>query len=263
MIKFCSLFSGSSGNAIFVGTEDTRLLIDAGLSGKRIIQALHAIGEDPSRLDAILVTHEHSDHIKGAGIVSRRFRIPIYASGGTWEAMEESLGPLGRGNCKCFCTGEGFEVGDISIKAFPIPHDAAEPVGFNFFIRNRKLTIATDIGHMNMKLLENFDQSDLIMLESNHDLEMLKAGPYPWVLKQRIMSDTGHLSNENAGKVAAYMAGRGTTRFLLGHLSRENNFPQLAYQTVLNALQEKGIQPGRDVYLDVMLRDKPGEVVNL
>jgi phosphoribosyl 1,2-cyclic phosphodiesterase len=263
MIKFCSLFSGSSGNAIFLGTEKTKLLIDAGLSGKMIMQALNSIGEDPSELNAILVSHEHSDHIKGAGIMSRRFGIPIYANDGTWEAMESAIGQVEAGNLRRFDTGDGFEIGDISVRAFPIPHDAREPVGFNFFARSRKITVATDIGHMNRELLECFDKSDLILLESNHDTEMLKVGPYPWVLKQRIMGRTGHLSNDTAGKVVAYMAERGTENFLLGHLSKENNFPELAYQTACAALQDKGIEPGRDIRLDVVLRDRTGKVVNL
>jgi len=263
MIKFCSLFSGSSGNAIFLGTEKTKLLIDAGLSGKTIIEALHSIGEDPSELNAILVTHEHSDHIKGVGIVSRRFGIPVYANDGTWEAMESVIGRVGPGSCRRFDTGVIFDIGDIGVRAFPIPHDAREPVGFNFFARSRKITVATDIGHINKELLESFDKSDLILLESNHDTEMLKVGPYPWFLKQRIMGKTGHLSNEIAGKVVAYMAERGTENFLLGHLSKENNFPELAYQTACAALQGKGIEPGRDIMLDVVLRDKTGKVVNL
>jgi phosphoribosyl 1,2-cyclic phosphodiesterase len=263
MIKFCSLFSGSSGNSIFVGTEKTKLLIDAGLSAKRIIEALLSIGEKPSDLSAILISHEHSDHIKGAGIISRKFGLPIYANEGTWSNMGGEIGPVCIDNRLCFETGAEFVINDICVRTFPIPHDAGEPVGFNFLMGGKKITVATDIGHINDKLLDCFDGSHILLLESNHDVEMLRAGSYPWWLKRRIMSDTGHLSNEMAGKTIAYLAGRGTKNFLLGHLSRENNFPELAYQTVCNALYEKRIQAGADVLVDVALRDRAGRVIEL
>jgi len=263
MIKFCSLFSGSSGNSIFLGTDNAKLLIDAGLSAKRVIEALVSIGENPRELSAILVTHEHSDHIKGAGVISRKFNVPIYANESTWEIMECQIGPISLNNKNFFNTGSEFEINDVCIRAFPIPHDASEPVGFSFYAENRKITLATDIGHVNRQLLNYFEMSDLLLLESNHDVEMLRVGPYPWWLKKRIMGDTGHLSNEMAGKTIAYMAEKGTKRFLLGHLSKENNFPELAYQTVYNALYEKKIEVGVDVMLDVVLRDKIGRVIEV
>jgi len=263
MIKFCSLFSGSSGNCIFIGTNKTKILIDVGLSGKKIIEALHSIGEKPSELSAVLVSHEHSDHVRGVGIMCRKFNIPVFANELTWEAMEKEIGPVKTTNKMYFNTGTEFEIGDIWAKAFPIPHDAAEPVGFNFFAEDKKITLATDIGHINKGLLEYFDMSDLILLESNHDVEMLRVGPYPWPLKKRIMGDMGHLSNEMAGKVVAYMAEKGTKKFLLGHLSRENNFPELAYQTVYNALYEKKIVAGTDIMLSVALRDRVGKVIEI
>lgn len=263
MIKFCSLYSGSSGNSIFFRANDTRILIDAGLSAKRIMEALVSIGENPSELSAILVSHEHSDHIRGAGIMSRKFNVPIYANENTWEAMGQFLGPINLKNKMFFNTGREFEIEGVWVKPFSIPHDAFEPVGFNFFADNQKVTVATDIGHINRELLQCFEMSDLLLLESNHDIEMLKVGPYPWHLKKRIAGDRGHLSNEMAGKVVAYMAEKGTRRFLLGHLSKENNFPELAYQTVYNALCEKNIQVGADVSLEVVLRDRIGRVVEL
>lgn len=263
MIKFCSLFSGSSGNAVFLKAGNTRLLMDAGVSAKRIIEALLSIGENPCDLSAILISHEHSDHIKGAGILSRKFDIPIYANEGTWCLMEREIGPVSLKNKRCFCTGREFLINDLCIKTFPIPHDASEPVGFNFFAENRKITVATDIGHVSKALLESIDKSDLLMLEANHDVEMLMTGSYPWWLKKRILSDEGHLSNEMAGKVIAYMAERGTRSFLLGHLSKENNFPELAYQTVYNELYERKITAGSDVMLDVALRDRVGNIIEL
>lgn len=263
MIKFCSLYSGSSGNSIFVGVGSTKLLIDAGMSAKRIIEALASIGENPCELGAILITHEHIDHVRGAGILSRKLNIPVFANRNTWNAMSSMLGTVSSENIAHFITGERFGIGEITIDTFPIPHDAIEPVGYNFFAEGKKVTVATDIGHINLDLLSRLEASDLLLLESNHDVEMLRIGPYPWHLKKRIAGDHGHLSNETAGKVIAYMAEKGTKRFLLGHLSRENNFPELAYQTVCNALSEKQMCVGTDVLLDVVLRDRIGEVIEL
>ncbi len=264
MVKFCSLFSGSSGNCLFLSAGSTKLLIEAGLSARKIAEALNSIGEDISDINAILVSHEHSDHIKGVGVLSRKFGIPVYANKSTWKAMEGLIGPLEEKNMVCFETGEAFSVGgDILVNTFPVPHDALEPVGFSFCAGGRKISIATDMGHVSAEVLDQLSASDLILVESNHDVEMLMVGPYPWHLKRRIMSDTGHLSNEMAGRLAAYLAERGTSRILLGHLSKYNNFPQLAYQTVQNALFEKNIYVGTDVMLDVALRDRTGSVIEL
>lgn len=263
MIKFCSLYSGSSGNCLFVSDGKTKILIDAGLSGIRIIEALNSIGENPSELSAILVTHEHSDHTKGVGIVSRKFCVPIYANLGTFEGMKRELKKIPDSNLKAFNTGVEFMIGEIGVRPFQIPHDANDPVGYSFFIDGKKITIATDIGHMNKTLLCELENSDAILLESNHDIQMLKVGPYPYPLKQRILGQNGHLSNEMAGKVVAYLAEKGTRCFMLGHLSKENNFPELAYQTSLNALTEKGIAIGSDVSLEVVLRDRVGSILEL
>lgn len=263
MIKFCSLFSGSSGNAIFFRNDKTKILIDAGLSGKRVTQALNSIDESPSELNAILITHEHIDHIKGAGVLSRRYNIPIYANEGTWKSMKRLIGPVASENIGIFNTGLDFEIGDVCIKSFPIPHDAAEPVGFNLFAGNKKVTVATDIGHINDALMNCLELSELILLESNHDTEMLRIGSYPWSLKKRISGGMGHLSNDIAGKVVCHLAEKGTRRFMLGHLSRENNFPELAYQTVYNALYESKMEVGRDIMLEVAARDHAGKVVEL
>jgi len=263
MIRFCSLYSGSSGNSMFIASGETKLLADAGLSAKKIISALNSIGEDPSELSAILVSHEHSDHIKGAGVLSRKFNLPIYASEGTWREMERLIGDVDDRNRRVIMPCVPFTIGGIQVTAFPIPHDAADPVGFCFEAEGKKVTIATDIGSINTDLLNYFEDSDLLLLESNHDVEMLKAGPYSWELKQRIASSRGHLSNEAAGEVVAYMAQKGTKCFLLGHLSRENNFPELAYQTVCNALTAKCLEVGTDVTVEIAFRDKVGKVIEL
>jgi len=261
MIKVCSLFSGSSGNCIYVSYNDTAILIDAGVSGKRIEAALESIGESVDNIEAIFITHEHSDHISGAGILSRRHNIPIYANSQTWSAMRSELGKIKAESIRYIELGELTTLGDITIKSFPIPHDAVCPVGYNILINGKKLTIATDIGHMNNELLSNLEKSEMVLLESNHDVEMLKTGRYPWPLKQRILGDKGHLCNDMAGKVVAHLAKCGTKKFLLGHLSKENNFPELAYRTVCNALRDIKINPEKDIYLEVALRDRASNIL--
>jgi len=261
MIKVCSLFSGSSGNCIFVSNDDTAILIDAGVSGRRIEAALAGIGESFENIEGIFITHEHSDHISGAGILSRRHNIPIYANPNTWKAMRPTLGKIKTDFVRYIDVGGYISLGNITVKPFPIPHDAVCPVGYNIFIEDKKLTIATDIGHMDNELLTNMEKSEMILLESNHDVEMLRTGRYPWPLKQRILGDKGHLCNDMAGKVVAHLAKSGTKRFLLGHLSQENNFPELAYQTVCNALMDIKINPKEDIYLEVALRDRASNIM--
>ena len=263
MIKLVSLFSGSSGNAIYVSGNKTKILVDAGLSGKRIEQALLSIGEDIRNIQAILISHEHMDHILGAGILSRRFGIPIYANQRTWDAMMSSLKKINPECIRVFNTGDNFRIGDLEVHTFMTPHDAAEPVGFSFFCNDRKLTIATGMGHMNNNLLACLEGSDIVLIESNHDIEMLKMGRYPWPLKKRILGDKGHLCNDMAAQTVAYLARAGTKKFLLGHLSKENNFPELAFETVKNALLEKSIIAGRDVYLGVAHRDRVSEMISV
>lgn len=263
MIKLASLFSGSSGNAIYVSNKNTHILVDAGLSGKKIEETILSVGARMQDIQGILVSHEHMDHILGAGILSRRFNIPIYANQKTWDAMRTSLKKIPEHCIQTFVTGQSFLIGDIEIHTFPTPHDAAESVGFNFCYGQKKVTIATDIGHVSAELLSNLEGSDLILIESNHDVEMLKVGRYPWPLKQRILGDSGHLCNELAAKVVTHLAINGTQKFILGHLSKENNFPELAFETVKNALVEKSIIAGRDVYLDVARRDRASEAVSV
>ncbi len=261
MLKFCSLFSGSSGNSLFVTDGDTRVLVDAGMSGKKIIEAVKGIGEEPEKISAVCVTHEHNDHIKGAGILSRMFDIPIFANEKTWLASEDKLGKIEPKNRRIFVTSEKFSINEMCVNTFDIPHDASEPVGFNFFSRDKKLTIATDLGHVNKYIYENITGSDFVLLESNHDVEMVRIGHYPWYLKQRILSDKGHLSNELAGKLILRLVKDGMFKFSLGHLSKDNNFPELAFQTVSNVLERNGVKVGKDVCLDVVTRDRAGQFI--
>lgn len=254
MIKFCSLVSGSSGNAVFASDGKTNLLIDCGLTGKRTVQALCEIGADAAQIDAILITHEHSDHISGAGVLSRKYSIPIYANGETWAAMEGRLGRIDAVNKKVFEPLRAFEIGSIGINAFPTPHDAAAPVGYNLFAQGRKLSVATDMGHVSEDVLAHICGSDVVILESNHDVKMLKNGKYPYYLKKRILSDVGHLSNEDAGIIAVRLAKSGAAAILLGHLSAENNLPALAYRVVVGALAGAGVKVGADIRLGVAQR---------
>lgn len=263
MIKCCSLYSGSSGNAIFVGNSDTKILIDAGVSGKKIEQGLNSIGVSLAEIDAIMVSHEHSDHICSVGYLSKKYDIPVYASELTWNGMEEQAAKIAPDNRMIFRPDSWFEIGNLDILPFRIPHDANEPCGFSVFGDNKKVTVATDIGHMTSYLIKNMESSDLLLIESNHDIEMLKCGRYPWYLKKRILGDNGHLCNEVAAKTIAHLVKSGMNRFLLGHLSVENNFPELAFQTVANALGEIGIRTGEDIFLEVAPRNTCSKVLEL
>ncbi|MFY9177485.1 MAG: MBL fold metallo-hydrolase [Caldicoprobacterales bacterium] len=255
-LKFCSLFSGSSGNASYIGTDKTHILIDAGLACRTIEKAMKEIGLTPSTLDGILITHEHDDHIRGAGVVSRKYNVPIYANQETWQAMEDKIGDISNSNIRIFDNNMDFYIKDINIQPFDIPHDAASPVGFCFFNKGKKISIATDLGHTNSRIINTVMDSDLVVLEANHDIEMLKAGSYPMRLKKRIMGRKGHLSNEDAGLALVKMIKGKLTHVLLAHLSKQNNLPQLAYDTVVGVLEENGIKNGKDIVVDMTYRDR-------
>jgi len=262
-LRVCSLFSGSSGNATYIGTERTHILIDAGLAGKSITDSLKGIGIDVNELKGILITHEHSDHIKGAGILSRKFDIPIYANEMTWQAMEDKLGEIAPYNRRVFYNNMDFYIDDINIQPYEIPHDAADPVGFCFYCGSKKVSIATDLGHTSSRIIKTVMDSDLIILEANHDLDMLKAGPYPQRLKNRIMGKKGHLSNVETGHALLELLKGRVTHVLLAHLSKENNYPQLAWQTVVNILEENSVKVGQDIVLDMTYRDKAGNFYHI
>ncbi|MCT4594306.1 MAG: MBL fold metallo-hydrolase [Anaeromicrobium sp.] len=259
---FCSLASGSSGNCQYIASEDTHILVDAGLSGKKIKECMDSIGKEIEKIQAILVTHEHSDHTKGIGILSRRYNIPIYANEKTWNEIMGKIGKVDEENIKVFNTGEEFLINDVKVKPYEVSHDAADPVAYSFFRNDTKITIATDLGHVCDNIKNEIRDSDLLLLESNHDVEMLKMGSYPWFLKKRVMGDQGHISNEVAGEtIAEILESNGYIgHVLLGHLSRENNFPELAYQTVKNILEDKKIKIGKDITIDLTYRDRISKV---
>ncbi len=263
-IHFCSLASGSSGNSQFVASDNTRLLLDAGLSGKYITGALEHIGESLKAVDALLITHEHSDHIKGAGVIYRKIRRPIYATAATWQALDGKLGEIAPEHRCVVSAGESFQIGDITVKPIGISHDAAEPVAYAFGNGEARMCVATDLGHCPEGVQSEFLNCDLLMLESNHDVNMLKVGPYPYYLKRRILSDIGHLSNETAAQVIARVVAEGRVRsVLLGHLSKENNLPELAYETVGGIVAGTGIRLGEDLQLDLTYRDRVGMLYHI
>ena len=243
-VKFATLASGSSGNSIFVGTEKTKILIDAGLSGKKVEEALKDLNLSGKDIDAIFVTHEHIDHVDGIGVLSRRYDIPVYATEGTWLQMPSKVGCIKEKNQKLIYSDENCIFNDLCIHPFDIPHDAAQPVGFTVSAGDAKIAVATDIGHVTRTILDNIKDCSSILLESNHDVEMLKNGSYPYPLKQRVLGKNGHLSNDAAGKLLACIMSDKLKYAFLGHLSKENNTPELAYETVSFILKEYGIEIG-------------------
>lgn len=237
MIRFCNLYSGSSGNSTYIEYNDTRILIDAGVSCQKIVKGLNDLGVTMDMIDGILITHEHSDHVKGLTTISKKFNTPIYATSKTWNQM--ALLKLPEYNHVIFNANESFELGELKVHPFSIPHDAVDPCAFNITAGNKKLTVATDMGHVTKGIYEKLAGSDVLLLESNYDTNTLSYSSYPYFLKRRIASDVGHLSNDMASKVIKKLYDdTGLHNIILGHLSKENNFPELAYQTVVNAFGE-------------------------
>lgn len=252
---FCSLYSGSSGNSILVSTNNTKVLIDAGLPGKSIENALSSIGETPTEIDAILVTHEHTDHTKGVGVLSRKYDIPIYTDALTWEAMSNSIGKIKEKNIKIIEKNH-LNIKDMDILSYKISHDAVSPHGYSIYSNNKKFSLATDLGYFSKEVKEALQGADAILLESNHDIEMVKFGPYPYVLKKRILSTEGHLSNEDCGNAILNIMDGNFKKIMLGHLSKTNNYPELAYETVKSILVENNINLTKDI--DLLMADRSG-----
>ncbi|MDU1414598.1 MAG: MBL fold metallo-hydrolase [Clostridium sp.] len=261
-MKFCPLFSGSSGNSIFVSDNNTNILVDVGMPGKAVDAQLMDIDVDPSSIDAIFITHEHSDHIKGVGVFSRKYDIPIYAPSLTWEAMDGKIGKIKEKNIQII-DGKYTEIKQLTVENFPISHDAVCPRGYKIHGKSKKCCIATDLGYFSTEVKDALKDSDIILLESNHDVEMVKFGPYPYPLKQRILSSKGHLSNEDCGKAIVDILKKDFKTVYLGHLSKTNNYPELAYQTVINVLRENNIDLAKDLDLKMCNRDRHSKVVDL
>lgn len=195
-MKFCSLYSGSSGNSIFIASDNAKVLIDAGLAGKKIDDALKHIGEKSSSIDGIFITHEHIDHIKGVGVLSRKYDIPIYANDNTWAVMEKNIGKIKEHNIRIMDRRSSITINDLEIRSFNIPHDAIAPVGYTVSYAGKNASVVTDFGVFTEEIRDNIIDSDIILLESNHDVNMLRMGPYPYKLKLRVLGENGHLSNE-------------------------------------------------------------------
>ena len=263
-MKFCSLYSGSSGNSIFIASDNTRVLIDAGLAGKKIDEALKHIGEEASSIDGIFITHEHIDHIKGVGVLSRKYDIPIYANDNTWAVMEKNIGKIKEHNIRIMDRRSSIAIKDLEIRSFNIPHDAIAPVGYTVSSGGKNASVVTDFGVFTEEIRDNIIDSDIILLESNHDINMLRMGPYPYNLKLRVLGENGHLSNEDCGSaIVSLLKNDKKKQIVLGHLSGTNNHPDLAYQTVVDVLSANGIRPGDDVILQLASRHNPSEIILL
>ncbi len=233
-MRLCSIASGSSGNCIYAGSDATHILVDVGISGKRVEMGLAKLGIAGSELDGILITHEHADHVSGLGVIARKYGVPIYATRGTINALRRMNG-TGKLEDDLFHEiheDEKFTIKDLVIAPMQISHDAAQPVAYRIAYGDKRVGICTDLGCYNDYTAECLKGMDALLIEANHDVNMLQVGPYPYYLKQRILGDRGHLSNENSGRLLSRILHDKLQTILLGHLSKENNLPELAYEAV-------------------------------
>lgn len=265
-MRLVSIASGSSGNCIYAGTESAHILIDAGISNKRIEQGLNDIGVKGSELDGVFITHEHSDHVKGLGVLARKHGVPIYATKETLKEIGEMkyLGEYPEELFRPILPDAEVQVGDMEIKPFRIDHDAANPVAYRIRSGRKTAAVATDMGHFDQYIIEHLQGLDALLLESNHDVRMLETGPYPYYLKQRILGDFGHLSNDNAGRLLNYILHDNMKHILLGHLSKENNFEELAYETVKVEIDQGDHHyHSGDFHIAVAKRDEMSEIITI
>lgn len=252
MIQFRTLVSGSSGNAVLLSYNRVNLLIDCGVSGKQITSSLSAMDIAPADISYILVTHEHIDHTKGVGILSRRYNIPVVASDGTWRNME--IGKIAPDNRISFSDYSQMDIGGIGVTPFEIPHDAAMPTGYRFDIGSQSFAVATDMGHITDSTKKVLAGCDYVVLEANYDEMMLEHGRYPYPLKRRIGSRKGHLCNDDAGVFSKFLVENNTKHIILGHLSNENNSPEKAFETVARELEFADMKVGSDILLSIAPR---------
>lgn len=266
IMRLCSIASGSSGNCIYVGDSQSHVIIDAGISGKRIENGLNQIGLKTSEMNGILVTHEHADHIGGLGVLARRYGIPIYATIGTINAIRQTK-TVGEIPTDLFCEireEEEFSVGNLQIHPIAVSHDAAQPVAYRFRDGKKTMAVMTDLGKFDDHIIHNLKNLDVLLLESNHDVRMLEVGRYPYYLKQRILGDKGHLSNESAGRLLCEILHTGMKQILLGHLSAENNLAELAYETVrMELMMGEDGNCYRDLPLSVAKRSDRSEMIEI
>ena len=250
------LASGSTGNAIFLDFKHTRILVDAGISTRRIKNSLAELGTSIEELDGVFITHEHRDHVSGLATMSKKYNVPIYASMNTWSAMYcRELMP---DQC-CKVLTESMDIGQVKVEPFSISHDAADPVGYKFYNGSSKCSVVTDLGIVTETVNQAIAFSDVLVLESNHDVAMLEKGPYPWHLKRRILSNRGHLSNLAAGWALAALEKKPSMQVFLAHMSQKNNDPELAMHTVGTILTQQGCTLGSEIQL---YRTYPDRIVS-
>ena len=263
-MRLCSIASGSSGNCIYVGSDTTHLLVDVGISGKRTEAGLKELGLKMEDIDGIFITHEHSDHIAGLGVLARKYGTPLYATKGTIQAIQKTT-TLGRIPEELFHpvrADENIIIKDMVCNPMKISHDAAEPVAYRLQHGKQRVGIVTDLGTYNEYTVESLRGMDALLLEANHDIKMLQVGPYPYHLKQRILGDRGHLSNERAGQLLCSLIHDNLKAVMLGHLSKENNLPELAYEAVrVEVTMEQGKNLEFPMY--VASRNELSPIINI
>lgn len=264
-MRVCSIASGSSGNCIYIGTEEHHILIDAGISRKRIVDGLRQIDVEPEQLDGIFVTHEHSDHIQGIPMMAKQFGIPIYATGGTLDCIcaKDKKGNIRRDTLFQVYADRPVGVGNFHITPYKISHDAAEPVCYTVESGGHKVSMATDLGIYDEYIIEHLEGSEVLLLEANHDITMLEAGKYPYSLKCRILGEMGHLSNDDSGRLLCRLMGERLRFAFLAHLSKENNYPALAYESVKCQIWEEMGSRELPFELEVAERDRPSRLVTI
>lgn len=256
MIRFCTLYSSSSGNCTYISDSGTTVLIDAGVSASKIITALGELGADPHDIDAVLVTHEHSDHVCGLDVLTRKFSVPVYANSATASCITKGSNSVDSKYVNEIATGEKFKIGSAVIHPFKTPHDAVESVGYTIEFGECKYGFATDTGCITKQMLSSLAGCEAVVIEANHNVDMVMSGTYPYPLKRRILSDNGHLSNENCAWLATQLAIWGTKHITLGHLSENNNTYDLAYEASYKMLEENNFKVGKDVFLNVASKNK-------
>lgn len=260
MAKILPLFSGSSGNSYYVSCSGSGILIDAGRSAKQLTNALESNGVDPGTIEAIFVTHEHTDHIAGLRVFANRYGLPVYMTRGTLDALIEKNYVDSKTRCYVMPSG-GVDLSAMHVDSFPISHDCAEGCGFRVDMGSKSYALATDLGYVSEEVESALLGCEAVTIESNHDVNMLNMGPYPYVLKRRILSDKGHLSNVTCSKLLPKLVENGTKRFILAHLSKENNMPEIAYRESLNCLSENNMELMSDYTLDVAPVETDGTAI--
>lgn len=265
-MRLLSIASGSSGNCIYIGNDDTHILIDTGISGKRIEAGLNSIGLSGKDMDAVFVTHEHIDHIGGLGVFSRKWNVPIYATAGTMHGIVccKSVGMVDQDLYQIIHDKENVTVGSLTINPIRVSHDAAEPTAYRVSDASHSMAVMTDLGYYTDEIVESLQGVEALLLESNHDINMLQVGPYPYYLKQRILGNKGHLSNEACGRLLSKVMHDDLKGVLLGHLSNENNLPELAYESVrLEIDASDNPYKAGDFDIRVAKRSEPSTVIEL